>query len=372
MASSKNTPDYRKVVADGDTIFVYASIGEGWSWADGQEQSVGVTDTDFINALATAAKAHAIVKVRINSYGGSTKHGSAIMAAIQNCPAEVHTFNDGTAASMASGIWSMGTRRYMAKNAILMIHNPTAYAEGNARDLREVAEQLDKTAEAMAMGYAQNTGKTVEEIQQRFFADYKDHFLTYNDVKAEGLLSDGEEYDAGVPAPATEVVANMARAPFQQYQTLRTHEASLTAFQRMVAAFSNIFSTKQDVPPPAQTVHNVKKAELTAALAAGEITPEDLAELGYKAIDPPPPSQDLAALQSNYADMQAMLSDLAQKVKALGALPGAGRSHPGTPHTDGTIDPAKPSELDTFNAQMLAAANEGYVRFVPSPTGNNQ
>jgi ATP-dependent protease ClpP protease subunit len=42
----------------------------------------------------------------------------------------------------------------MADNAMLMIHAPWTYAYGNAAQLREQADVIDKWAEAMATSYA--------------------------------------------------------------------------------------------------------------------------------------------------------------------------------------------------------------------------
>ena len=62
--------------------------------------------------------------IGINSEGGSVLYGMGTFSIIQQCPIEVETVVEGIAASMASVLWSAGTRSYMRDYSILMIHNP--------------------------------------------------------------------------------------------------------------------------------------------------------------------------------------------------------------------------------------------------------
>ena len=79
-------------------------------------------------------------------------------------PGGVNTIVDGIAASMGSYIMLAGVERTIAKNAMVMIHNPMTIAWGNAIELRKSADVLDKYRERMLPDYAAKTGKTVEDL----------------------------------------------------------------------------------------------------------------------------------------------------------------------------------------------------------------
>jgi hypothetical protein len=71
----------------------------------------------------------------------------------------------GVAASAASLIAMAGDKITMPENTFMMIHNPLSWAGGNASELREVADTLDKIAEALVTTYATRTGQSTESIK---------------------------------------------------------------------------------------------------------------------------------------------------------------------------------------------------------------
>lgn len=159
-------------------ILIYGPIGNSW-----YEETV--TAKQFIkdlNDLDVEA-----ITIRINSIGGSVVDGIAIHNAIKRHKAQVTTVNDGIAASIASLILMAGDTVEMAENAQIMIHAPWTYADGNAAQLRDVADMLDSWAEAMSVSYAQKSGKTKDEVLA-WLTDGKDHWFGAEDALAEGLI----------------------------------------------------------------------------------------------------------------------------------------------------------------------------------------
>lgn len=65
-----------------------------------------------------------LIRVLINSEGGSVLYGMSTYSTIQNSTVETECVIEGMAASMASIIWAAGTRSLMRDYSILMIHNP--------------------------------------------------------------------------------------------------------------------------------------------------------------------------------------------------------------------------------------------------------
>jgi ATP-dependent protease ClpP protease subunit len=59
----------------------------------------------------------------------------------------------------------------MNRSAEMMIHDPWALAIGNARDMRETADQLDKVATKIASIYAARCGGDVEDWRNAMLDD---------------------------------------------------------------------------------------------------------------------------------------------------------------------------------------------------------
>ena len=142
--------------ADKAEIWIYEMIGEDF-WSGG-----GVTAKNFQKELS-AIKASQI-DLHINSPGGDVFDGITIYNLIKQHPANVTTYIDGLAASIASVIALSGDKIYMAENALMMIHNPYGCICGDSLDMRDMADRLDKVRDSIAKAYISKTGKTQEEI----------------------------------------------------------------------------------------------------------------------------------------------------------------------------------------------------------------
>lgn len=158
-------------------ISIYGDIGESWFGET-------VTARQFVQDLA-ALDADEIT-IRINSYGGSVTDGIAIYNAIRRKPGQKTVCIDGVAASIASLIAMAGDRVEMADNAMMMIHAPWGIAAGNASELRDMADVLDKYAQAMASSYVAKSGKSHEEIMA-LLTDGQDHWYSATEAQAEGF-----------------------------------------------------------------------------------------------------------------------------------------------------------------------------------------
>lgn len=159
-------------------ILIYAPIGNSW-WDE------TVSAQNFIKELNELEATD--ITVRINSLGGSVVDGIAIYNALKRHSANITTVNDGIAASIASLILMAGDTVEMADNAQIMIHAPWTWADGNAAQLRKVADMLDGWAEAMSASYASKSGKSKEDILA-LLTDGEDHWYTAEDALAEGFI----------------------------------------------------------------------------------------------------------------------------------------------------------------------------------------
>jgi ATP-dependent Clp endopeptidase proteolytic subunit ClpP len=158
-----------------------------------------VSASDFAKEMRSLEKEYANINVRINSGGGSVFEGFAIYNAIKNSQANIETYIDGLAASMASIIALAGKKVHMSKMARLMTHQPSSGSYGNSEDLRKNADLLDGLEKTMCAIYAAKTGKTPDECKTCFL-NGKDNWFDAQQAKDNGLVD--EIYDAeGVEMP---------------------------------------------------------------------------------------------------------------------------------------------------------------------------
>ena len=143
-------------------IYLYDEIGSGWFG--------GVSAKQFADELKALGKLERIT-VRLNSPGGDVFDGLAIHNILKQNPAQVDMYVDGLAASIASIIAMAGDSINMAENAMMMIHEPWTMALGNAAEMREIADRLEKVSGVLLGTYTRRTGKDEQEIADLMVAE---------------------------------------------------------------------------------------------------------------------------------------------------------------------------------------------------------
>jgi ATP-dependent protease ClpP protease subunit len=118
-----------------------------------------VTAQDFVNELRGIDADH--IDLRLNSPGGSVFDGMAIYNSLKQHKAKVTAHIDGLAASIASVIAMAGDEIVIAKTAQMMIHDASALCIGNAKDMAEMVDLLNKMSDNIAGVYADRAGGDV-------------------------------------------------------------------------------------------------------------------------------------------------------------------------------------------------------------------
>ena len=225
----------------------------------------GLTDSDFARDLAAAGEVEQI-SVTINSRGGEVDHALAIYDLLRSHKARVTVRITGMAASAASIIAMAGDEISMPANSLMMIHNPWTCAAGNAEDLRQVADSLDKVTSALVQTYSARTGKDEEEIKQLLDAETwltADEALalgfadTVEPIKTKALnaLADAVQIPAAVLAKLEAIEApGQAEAPAQSdtQSALDALEAATAKLEALAAAEQEIQSTIPQPEPDAR------------------------------------------------------------------------------------------------------------------------
>lgn len=158
-------------------LLIYGDIGQSWDEAESNDARSVV---DALKGLTGD------LDVRINSFGGSVADGLAIYNALRRFPGTVTAHIDGVAYSIASLIAMAGHEVRVAANAMLMVHAPWGMAVGNAPEMREMADILDKHAEAMVAGYLRDGGPDADTVRG-WLMDGADHYFTAAEAVELGL-----------------------------------------------------------------------------------------------------------------------------------------------------------------------------------------
>lgn len=123
----------------------------------------------------------------INSPGGSVTAGMAIYDTMNFIKCDVSTICMGKAASMGAFLLSSGAKgkRICLPNAEVMIHQPLGGAQGQASDIAIEAEHILRMKTNLNTILADNTSKTIEEIET---ATDRNNWMTAQEAVDFGLV----------------------------------------------------------------------------------------------------------------------------------------------------------------------------------------
>lgn len=143
-----------------------------------------------------------VLNMHINSYGGSTVAGNAIIAILDDYRRKngttINAYIEGIAASMGSGIPMVADKIYMASNALFMVHKPYTIVMGNMNDLQHEIEILEKAEDGLIKNYMRHFNGSEEDLRAL--------------MEKESWLTAEEALDYGFCDEITEGVAIAASA----------------------------------------------------------------------------------------------------------------------------------------------------------------
>ena len=127
------------------------------------------------------------INLYINSPGGSVTAGIAIYDTMNYIKSDVSTICIGMAASMGAFLLSGGAKgkRFSLPNSQIMIHQPSGGAQGQATEIKIVAENILKTKRKLNEILAANTGKPLEVIERDTERDY---YMSAEEAREYGLI----------------------------------------------------------------------------------------------------------------------------------------------------------------------------------------
>lgn len=167
-------------------------IGEDW-WTGG-----GITAGRVKSAL-DANKDAKTIKVLMNSPGGDAFEGLAIQSLLKRTGAQIEIEIIGLAASAATIIAMAGDKISIHEGAMFMIHEAWTITMGSKRDMRQVADFLQKVDNSILDIYARRTGRAADEVRALVEAET---WMTAHEAVAEKFATSviaaksGESSDA--------------------------------------------------------------------------------------------------------------------------------------------------------------------------------
>jgi ATP-dependent protease ClpP protease subunit len=188
-----------------DVIMWPNSWGEGISGRDVREALDDVDGGDVV--------------VHMNSPGGDVFEGVAIYEAFRSHPGNVYVAVDALAASAASFIAMAGDRVGIGDMAMMMIHEASGFAYGNAEDMEAMATLLDTVSNQIARSYArrQPADSARDAAYYRALME-AETWMDTDRAMAEGLADerlatslepDPDEDDDGGEPPVDDEIANL-------------------------------------------------------------------------------------------------------------------------------------------------------------------
>lgn len=127
------------------------------------------------------------ISLYINSPGGSVSAGMAIYDTMNFIKSDVATICVGMAASMGAFLLSSGQKgkRSALPSSEIMIHQPLGGAEGQATEIKIVAEHIIKLKKKLNTILAKNTKKSLKIIEND---TERDHYLDAEEALEYGLI----------------------------------------------------------------------------------------------------------------------------------------------------------------------------------------
>lgn len=207
-------------------IYIYDVIGCTCWWDDDCRCMTAKNLIDELQGLRVDE-----LHIHINSPGGEVDDGIAIYNTLRNHPARKTTFIDSLAASAASFIALAADEVVIALTGQIMIHDASTIAIGDADELRETADLLDRYSNNIAGIYSRKSGRSVEEFREL--------------MKAETWFTGAEAVEAGLADRTDEDTEEESGEDMQERMTAR-HNLSLFAFR---------YAGREKAPAPALTNH---------------------------------------------------------------------------------------------------------------------
>jgi ATP-dependent Clp endopeptidase proteolytic subunit ClpP len=320
------------------------------------------------------------INLSIHSPGGDVLDGWAIYNSLKNSKAKITARVEGLAASMASVILMAADTVEIPENAYIMIHNPWGLAVGDAEEMRDTADLLDKLGNGLVNAYASRTGNDEDEIREMMSAEtwmdgkeavergFADKLIGAVALSARAfdsrkfkMIPKSLQANSETPDPVAPVEETPTPAPVEETPVEAVEEAPVEEPQAksLLSRFTALFSGDSDSALKAELAN--KDDQIQASLKVIDSLKAQVAALEPKAKAFDEATAEIARLE---AERQTAEAKAAAQVASLGFTPESERSLPDAETDKGDIlaqydaitDPAERGKFYNQNQKAIRAA----------------
>jgi ATP-dependent protease ClpP protease subunit len=176
-------------------IMIFGIIGYDNSyWNDGTNNEAFA----FVKKFKALEKKYERINIHINSPGGYVDDGLAMFNTIKNSKKEIHTYNNGLTASMASVIMLAGQYRHFPTTSLFHLHSASTIAFGNSKEFENTIKELNQFDNVLIKAISEQSGVNIKDIKADWF-NGDDHYFTGEEALQLGFATEIDETQTDVP-----------------------------------------------------------------------------------------------------------------------------------------------------------------------------
>lgn len=185
---------FQKAENDCHKLYIYDDVTAygTWNWNTWSYEDSKTSAKYFQEQLENIPDT-ATIELHINSNGGSVKEGVAIYNQLRQKSCKKVGYVDGVAYSVAFLILQACDERIMGLGTSALIHNMWMSVDGNSKELRKAADDLDTLMESNRQIFMERSNLEEQQLIEMMEAET---FLTPDKAMEYGLIDRVENYQA--------------------------------------------------------------------------------------------------------------------------------------------------------------------------------
>lgn len=166
--SNKNSDDESKTSIEVSGNHIYFYNGVDFETALNINKTLQEQAVKISNSARTIGVEKPTIHLHINSGGGYITAGTAIMDTILRLKndIDIYTYVEGRAASAATFISIVGTKRFITRNSLMLIHQLSAGTWGSYHEIEDTKTNLDLMMNMIKSFYKEYTKVPESEIDE--------------------------------------------------------------------------------------------------------------------------------------------------------------------------------------------------------------
>jgi ATP-dependent Clp endopeptidase proteolytic subunit ClpP len=161
---AQNPPADKHIAVHENKIYYYAGVGR--DSASELNKKIGELESKSLTLGNNLDIDPPILRLMINSGGGSITAGISSMDTILRCKVPVHTYVDGFCASAATFLSVVGEKRYMSRNSYMLIHQLSSNFWGKYSEFEDEKQNLDLMMETIKNVYKEYTKVPMKKLDE--------------------------------------------------------------------------------------------------------------------------------------------------------------------------------------------------------------